>query len=173
MLRAQEIGVKTNSLHWATLSPNLGIEIALSKKITLDISGGFNPFKLSGEKYLNHWIVQPEARYWLCEPFNGHFFGVHLLGGQFNIGNVNIPIGRLKTFKDARYEGNAWGGGFTYGHQWMFASRWGIEAAIGAGYVYLDYNKFPCGNCGTKLATDVKHYLGVTKAAISVIYFIK
>ena len=33
---AQEIGIKTNLVHWATASPNLGVEIGLGKQTTLD-----------------------------------------------------------------------------------------------------------------------------------------
>jgi len=42
--------------------------------------------------------VQPELRYWLCEKFNGHFFGVHLHGGIFNVGALSLPFdwGRYK-----------------------------------------------------------------------------
>ena len=173
VLKAQKFGLKTNSVQWATLAPNLGVEMALSRKLTLDISGAFAPVKLSGHKYFNYWIAQPELRYWFCESFNGHFLGLHLIGTQYNAGNINIPIGRLKILKDHRYEGYGAGGGLTYGHQWMFASRWGIEAALGVGYVYLDYKKFPCGHCGTLLKKDATNYFGVTKAALSVIYFIK
>ena len=44
---AQNVGLKTNLLYWATTSPNLGIEIGLGGQTTLDISAGFNPFTFS------------------------------------------------------------------------------------------------------------------------------
>ena len=86
---AQDVGIKTNLAHWASASPNLGLEIGLGKQTTLDISAGFNPFKFSKDKQWKHWLVQPEFRYWTCERFNGHFLGVHLIGGGFNVGNVS------------------------------------------------------------------------------------
>lgn len=42
-------------------------------------------------------LVQPEFRYWLCERFNGHFFGVHGLGGEYNIAKVKLPFGLAKN----------------------------------------------------------------------------
>jgi hypothetical protein len=48
-----------------------------------------------------HWMIQPEARYWFCEKFNGHFFGVHFLAAGYNI--VGIPtlgLGGLYFEKD-------------------------------------------------------------------------
>jgi len=50
--------------------------------------------------------------------------------------------------------------------------RWSIEAAIGAGYARVHYDKYNCGECGTKIETKNSNYWGVTKAALSIIYFI-
>ncbi|SRR5690554_285804 len=174
-LLSQTVGIKTNLAHWAAgATPNVGFEFALNRKYTLEVGGGYNKFSLfkeDGKAY--HWIVQPEARYWFCETFNGHFIGLHALAGQFNIGGIDIPIGRLAKFKDYRYEGAAYGGGLSYGYQWPIARRWNFELNLGAGYVYLDYDKYPCIKCGSKLDSDTKNYFGVTKAAVSLIYLIK
>lgn len=45
---AQNIGVKSNLLYWATTTPNLGVETALGKKHTAQVFFGFNPWKQSG-----------------------------------------------------------------------------------------------------------------------------
>ena len=50
---------------------------------------------------------------------------------------------------------------------------WSMEAVLGIGWAHLDYDKYPCATCGTVLKSDTKDYFGVTKAAISIIYFIK
>ena len=42
-----KFAIKTNALYWVTTTPNLGFEVGLSKKITLDISGNYNPIKFS------------------------------------------------------------------------------------------------------------------------------
>lgn len=82
---AQKIAVKTNLLYDVTTTLNIGAEFRLAPKWTLDVSGNYNPFKFGDDKKMKHWLVQPEARYWLCEAFNGHFFALHALGGQFNV----------------------------------------------------------------------------------------
>lgn len=38
-----KFAIKTNALYWATSTPNLGFEVALAKKLTLDVSGNYNP----------------------------------------------------------------------------------------------------------------------------------
>ena len=77
---AQEVGIKTNLISDAALSPNLGVEIGLAPKWSLDLSGQLNLWSLRGHKW-RHWLAQPEARYWFCHRFQGHFLGLHALGG--------------------------------------------------------------------------------------------
>ena len=88
-----KFAIKTNALYWATTTANLGFEVGLSKKLTLDISGNYNPWKFSDHKQIKHWLVQPELRYWLCERFYGHFFGLHAHYAEANVSNLNIRFG--------------------------------------------------------------------------------
>lgn len=170
---AQDIGIKTNTAYWATTTPNLGLEIGLGKRSTFELAGGFNPFKFADSKRVKHWLIQPEFRYWTCERFNGHFFGLHGHGSQFNVGGWDIPVGRLDAFKDRRYQGYLYGGGLSYGYQWVMSPRWNFELSLGAGYARIHYEEYPCQNCGTMLDEGDYDYFGVTKAAVSLIYFIK
>lgn len=170
---SQRAAIKTNLLYGATTTPNLGLEFKLAKRTSLDLMLGVNPFKLSDTKRFKHILFQPEVRYWLCEPFNGHFFGIHAHGAQFNIGGLDLPIGRLKNLKDKRYEGYLYGGGISYGYHWLLSSRWNLGFNIGAGYARVHYDKYPCAKCGSKLDDGKYNYWGVTKAALSLIYVIK
>ena len=171
---SQNIGVKTNFAHWSTFgSPNLGAEIALNRTLSLEMGAGFNLWELGDNRKAKHWLIQPEIRHWFCEVFNGHFIGLHAIGGEFNIGGVNIPIGRFARFRDFRYEGFALGAGISYGHQWLIGRRWNLELNIGAGFTHLTYDRFECVRCGDLLGSGTVNYFGVTKAAISLIYFIR
>lgn len=169
----QKVGLKNNLLYDATTTPNLALEVALSKKSTLELGGGLNPWKFNGSKRFKHWLAQPGLRYWFCESFNGHFVGLHGHGAQFNVGGWNIPVGRLKTFKEHRYEGYLYGGGVSYGYQWVLSPRWNMELSLGGGYARIHYNQYPCATCGTKQKEGDHNYWGVTKAAVSLIYMIK
>ena len=81
-LFAQDWAVKTNLLHDATTTINLGVEAAVAEKWTIDLSGNWNPFQFSDNKKWKHWMAQPEVRYWTCRKFGGHFFAAHRLVGQ-------------------------------------------------------------------------------------------
>lgn len=171
---AQDLAVKTNLLIDATTTLNLGVEIGLGRRTTLDISGNYNPWKFRDNKKLKHWLIQPEFRYWTCERFRGHFFGVHLLGGQYNVGGIELPFGIGENgIKTHRYQGYGLGGGLAYGYHWMLGGRWGLEATLGLGYIRLHYDEYLCPKCSPNLGTHNKNYWGITKAGITLIFMIK
>lgn len=173
------VAIKTNLLYGAgAFTPNLGMEIGIGTRTTLDISGGYNWFNLDGSKNNNkklvHWIVQPELRYFLCERFNGHFFGAHALYSEYNIGGHDLPMLFGKGSEKFRHQGNAYGAGISYGYQLLLSKRWNVEFNIGAGYMRMTYDKYNCTNCGElKEKGATKNYFGPTKAGISIIYLIK
>lgn len=165
--------MKTNFAYWGTATPNLALEMTLSKKTTLELGGGLNLWRFGENRKFKHWLVQPELRYWLCESFNGHFIGIHAHGAKYNAGGWNIPVGRLSALKDHRYEGYLYGAGLSYGYQWIISPRWNFELSLGGGFARIHYDKYPCVKCGTKIDEGKYNYLGVTKAAISLIYMFK
>lgn len=157
---AQDVAIKTNGLYWLTTTPNVGVEFALNTKMTLDISGAYNPWTFKDDKKMRFWLVQPELRYWLCEKFEGHFIGIHAHGAQFFGG-----------FGDKRYDGYLAGGGFSYGYDWILSPRWNLETTAGIGYARLwfkESDRIPCLKC---YENKHKNYFGPTKVAISLIYF--
>ena len=173
---AQEIAVKTNFLYDAALlSPNVGVEVGIAPQWTLDVTGSINAWTLSNDKKWKHWLVQPEARYWFCDRFSGHFIGAHLLGGQYNIGGVDLGFSFLGThfskLKDSRLQGWFAGCGVAYGYDWALSEHWNLEAEIGIGWTYTRYDRFPCAECGTKIAARKPHnYVGPTKLALNIEY---
>ena len=169
-VRAQQVALKTNLLGDATLTPNLGVELGVSRRGTVQLFYGFNPWKFSETKQTRHWVLMPEYRFWTCQRFNGHFFGVHAMGGQFNVAGVKLPFGLFDELRDRRYEGRFIGGGVTYGYQWILSRHWNFEASVGVGYDYIKYKEFGCGTCGPKHADRHRHYFGPTKAALSLSY---
>lgn len=159
--------IKTNALYWATTTPNIGVEVGLSDKFTLDVSGNYNPWVFGGNKKFKHFLVQPELRYWKHGRFNGHFFGLHTHYVEYNVAI------KMLGFQDYRYEGYLVGAGLSYGYRWELDDRWSIEATIGAGYAYMDYTKYRCEECGEKIKDDTKHYWGPTKVGVNVVYILK
>ena len=156
---AQHFAIKTNSLYWAVLAPNVGIEFGVGRNMTMDLSGVYKPWNLRNDNDARLWLVQPELRYWLCEPFEGHFFGVHLHGAQY-----------YAYFNQKIYDGYLAGGGITYGYDWILSPHWNLEALIGIGYARLWYKQRPNLPCAKCFSNKTENYFGPTKLALTVTY---
>ena len=100
--------------------------------------------------------------------------GLHAHGGGYNWGGM-LPwaIRPGAGIRNYRYEGWLAGAGVSYGYHWVLGNRWGLEATVGVGYAYLDYDKYPCAKCGRKIGSASEHYFGPTKAGITLIFMIK
>ena len=172
--RKQNVGIKTNILPDIALSPNLGFEFGLAPKWSLELVGEVNFWTVNDHKW-KHWLAEPEIRYWLCDRFAGHFFGLHVIGGQYNFGNIKNGIKFLGSdfskLSDYRYQGWAAGAGIAYGYAWILGEHWNLEAEIGIGWLYTRYSKFNCADCGKKLESNRPHnYVGPTKLALNFVY---
>lgn len=158
-LYAQDFALKTNTLYLATLTPNIGAEFRLGNNMTLNVGGAYRPSNMSYDPDIRMWLVQPEWRYWTCESFNGHFFGVHLHGAQY-----------YARYDGKLYDGSLVGGGISYGYGWPLAKHWNLEAEIGAGYARMCYKEspdIPCSKCAVR---KHRNYIGPTKISLTVSY---
>ncbi len=171
---AQDVAIKTDLVNDALLSPNLGVEVGLAPKWSLDVRAELNAWSVNGHKW-KHWFVQPEARYWFCQRFAGHFLCVHAIGGQYNFGHLGLNFKFLgsdfRKLLDNRYQGWGAGAGIAYGYAWPVHRHWNIEAEIGFGWIYTRFDSYPCAECGRKIDSDRPHnYVGPTKAALNIVY---
>jgi hypothetical protein len=173
--KAQVVGIKTNALYWAAGGTlNLGLEVAVGKKTTLDFVATGNPW-IFGPRAENrkiwHWSANGEVRFWHWQKFTRGFIGLHLLGGAFDSGGITLPLGTFPGIRDNRIEGGAVGIGLSYGWQWYLSPHWSLEATLGVGYMYVVYDKFTCRTCFEKIEDNtVRHYFGPTKLGVSFMY---
>ena len=127
---------------------------------------------------VRHWVLMPEYRWWTCTRFNGHFVGVHAMGGQFDASSVDIPlpgvflggINLSEQLRNKSFEGSFAGIGVTYGYQWILSRHFNLEAEAGIGYNHVWYNMYACGVCGPRQKEGSTNYLGVTKLGVSLLY---
>lgn len=183
---AQNVAVKVNGLGLGTFAgfgqwsptPNLGVEVALSPKLTLDIDGFLNPFKFGDNKSTRFWAAQPELRYWFCNKFDGHFIGLH---GQY---------ADYQNFGMRKYVYDGWlaGAGLSYGYVLPLSFRWKLEFNLGFGWNKIDNDTRwlresslgrPIEDYGPDfgnveyVAPLKKNYWGITRAGINIIFVIR
>ena len=187
--------LKNNLLYDLTLTPNIGVEVVADSANSFQLFYGLHPWKFSDNKKLRHWSLMPEWRHW-TQPekgrLTGWFWGIHLVGGEYNAGGKKLLLGLFKTLRHNRYEGWYVGGGFTLGHTWRLGkgstlvspagadasghqkvvrvSPWRLESAIGIGYAHSRYHQYGYEVCGEDRGTGHYNYFGPTKLALNLCY---
>lgn len=132
------------------------------------------------DRKLQNLIIQPELRWWENARFDGHFFGVHFVWGNYHVANVisdrlvklnNYPVG-VKGYVNNNWEGSMLGGGVSYGYYWPLRHNWGVEASMGIGYIHFDTKKYRSETPKPDKASCT-NYFGLTKLSVAVVYTIK
>ena len=123
---AQFYAVRFNTLALATGTISGGMDVAVSKKTSLDLSLYWNPLRFSSFR-TTFLIGQAGVRFWRFEPNVGPFLGIHAAGGRYDIGNRRL-----------HYKGFVVGLGVSYGYSWLLSKRWSLTAEIGAGLFYTN-----------------------------------
>lgn len=190
----QNVGLKTNLLYdvglmpiqdlMVAIMPNFGVDVGVAPKWTIGVSASLCVWDQQDESLRKLWVVQPEVRYWFRNRFGGHFVGTHIMRGEYNFigfdGKLKFPgwdkdlnyVGTdFSAFKNNRYQGWFEGAGLTYGYNLILGGHWNLEAEIGVGYVYSEYDLFECKECGRRIKENAPHhYVGPTKAALNLMF---
>lgn len=170
-----QVALKTNVAMDAMAVPNLGLEVGIGKKLSLDVPVYYNPWeqvmwKNDDSKLFKLFMVQPELRYWLCDKFNGHFFGIHGMGGVYHTTGIDLPFTPFDELDKYRYKGEFYGGGISYGYQFILGRHWNLGLTVGIGYARVNYERYECVECASLDKEGHENYFGPTKAALNLIY---
>lgn len=120
--KAQRLAVKTDPLRWALMMPNIGGEVSVGDRwsIDLSVSGTQKPYWSQDAKI---FCLQPELRYWLSGRQMSRFYvGAAAMWSRYDM-----------KFEGKMHEGDAYGGGITFGYSWFLSTRWSLEAYGGFG----------------------------------------
>lgn len=163
-----QVAIKTNLLYWGVGAANGGLEIGLAPKWTIDLNGygflwGYDRFEADG------WFANGEVRYYLCEKFNGHHFGVY--GGYNHLDKVLLNTRLFKVLgKEAAngYINRENARGFSVGVSWGYYLKmnyhWAFDFNVGLGimrYKFDSYNRFTGQQVGkdqTKTMLDLSNF---------------
>ncbi len=155
--------LKSNALYLAAGVTNLGCEYAFHPHWSADLPLVYSPYTIARRYRMRFLYIQPEARYWLDRPMKGHFFGVHLHAGVFNV-----------SFDDkSRYQSEKGfhGGGISYGYAMPLSRRWSMEFTVGVGYAFTKYCTYYNVPNGIRYEKDIPyHYWGLTKLGLNFVY---
>lgn len=156
------IALKTNVPFLAVAVQNLALEVQLAKHVSLDFPVMWSISDIERKHALRTIALQPEGRWWLKTVGTGHFFGLHAHAAWFNAKWEND---RYQTEKRPLV-----GGGVSYGYKLPLSAHWGAEFSIGAGYANMKYNTYYNIVNGAQLDTRLRHYWGITRVGLSIVY---
>lgn len=143
---AQRVAVKTNTLDWVMLSPNLGLEARLSRRLSFQLSVVGNPFNISvANTNWKNFRIEPELRYWFNRPMARHFIALSATAAGFHLRHA-----------DRHLQGDAVGAGISYGYALVLGDHWNMEAEFGVGLAHFSAYDF-YGDNG-RLALDSKNF---------------
>lgn len=155
--------IKSNALYLAAGVTNIGGEYAFHPHWSVDLPLVYSPYTLARTYRMRFLYIQPEARYWLDRPMKGHFFGVHLHAGVFNVSLDNKN--RYQSEKGFH------GAGISYGYAMPLSRRWSMEFTVGVGYAFTKYCTYYNVPNGIRYEKDLPyHYWGLTKLGLNFVY---
>ncbi len=177
VLGAGAQSLKVNIPFWLTGSPNLGIEYALTRQITINAEALWMPymfkkheevFKVLQGTIEARYYVNPR-NYYTNDSWDGFYIGPYAMYGNFNIGLLK----KNDTSKSYRRQGWGMSGGITTGYKFAFSNRWGLDLNIGLGYAHLQYDKYNLGGEYVNFPLErkkTKNWIGPTKFGVNLTY---
>lgn len=128
---AQLMAIKTNTLLWGNLTPNLSMELVTTKKTSFEITGFYSLDNTPLNTQLKG--AQMEMRYWASgRPMNSLFMGVSLSALRYE-----TTFGRVN-----RHVGDAIAPGIVFGYALALGKHWNVEFATGVGYFWFDERRY-------------------------------
>ena len=156
------LDIKTNIATWTGNLMNIAADVQVGEHLSVELPILWCPWHISDRHAVKTFAIQPEARYWLSRPGEGHFFGVHAHVGWFNV------KWNRDRYQDA--DRPLFGAGISYGYLLPFSEHWAGEFTLGAGYANMRYDTYYNIDNGAHIDTRTKNYWGITRVGLSVVY---
>ena len=160
---------RTNLLYDMALIPNLGVEFHLGKGWALGLDYNHAWWSLTDNDYF--WRVYGggiDVRKYFgkasaVRPLSGHHLGLFVQAFTYD-----IETGGRGQMSDLTYSG-----GLEYGYSLPVGKAFNIDFGIGLGYAGGEYKVYdPEDDCYVWKETRQRHYMGPTKAEISLVWIL-
>lgn len=163
------IGLKTNLLHDALITPDLGIEVSLARRFSLSMEGVYAWWSKDSSHF--YWRIRgamAEMRLWLGSnpmqrALTGHHIGIY--GSMYNF--------------DFEFGGRGWqspnmtyGIGVSYGYSLRINDRMNLDLGLKVGYTAGHLIKYK-PQCDTYVCTGhtYRRNIGLTGIDVTLVWF--
>lgn len=123
--------LRANLLRWATLTPDIGLELRFRQHYALVVNGSWTTWSWDNKdrRYALREIA-PELRYYIDRDCRG-YVGVMYKAGAFNY-----------KFSEFGRQGNILGGGITGGYVLPLNRSLDLDFSLGIGYLHAHYDRY-------------------------------
>lgn len=158
---AQHIAIKTNALSDLGLVPNIGTELVIGEKSSLNVEmmgTVAKPWGLDFEMAMGSL----QYRYWISKrSMTELFVGAGLKAGAYTYNN-----------KRGSYKADVAAAEVVAGYAWPLAKRWNLEVQYGLGLLVRYANEMPVAEGATQ-HLGMKYDIATTSIGINIVYILK
>lgn len=163
------VALKTNLLHDAALTPDLGVEISIARRFSLSVEGVYAWW--SKDSRHRYWRVRggtAEARVWFGDKSRRRALTGHHAGIYASVYDYDFEFGHKgRQAPEAGYSV-----GVGYGYSFRIAPRLNLDLGVRIGYSagkVIEYEP----QCGRYVCTDryYKRYFGPTGIDVTLVWF--
>ncbi|WP_316931131.1 DUF3575 domain-containing protein [Bacteroides timonensis] len=155
--------LRANLLHWATLTPDLGMEWRIDRNWSILVNGAWTSWSWDNKnRRYALWKLSPEVRYYISKEKRGY------IGAMYHIGEFNYKLG------DTGKQGDYQGGGITGGYTLPLNRALSLDFHAAVGYSYADYDKYTVSDgIRVRAGSDTKNYWGINQLGVTLVWKMK
>ena len=152
--------LRANLLHWATLTPDLGIEWRIHPSWSIMVNGSWTSWSWNGkDRCYALWEVMPEVRYHIGDKKAWY------VGMMFKTGEFNYKLSEIGK------QGDLTGGGITGGYQLRLNDALSMDFSLGIGYLNADYEKYKViDSVRVRQGKESKGWWGPVNAGVTLVW---
>lgn len=154
------IYIRTNTLRWLTLTPDIGLEFRLKDNWAVLVNASYTSWSWDNNKRCyNLWEVAPEVRSYIGTKHRGY------IGLMCKTGSFNYKLSATGK------QGDIMGGGITGGYLLPLNHALSLDFSLGIGYIHAEYDRYRVID-GTRVRKnkDCKNWWGPISAGISIVW---
>lgn len=158
-----ELYVRANLLRWATLTPNLGIEVRADRSWGLLVNGSWTSWsRNNADRRYALWEVAPEFRWYLGRSKRGY------VGVMYKFGSFNYKLSATGK------QGDLTGGGLTGGYLLRLNRSLSLDLSLGVGCLHADNEKYEViDGVHVRQGKESKNWWGPVGAGVTLVWKMK
>lgn len=163
------VALKSNLLHDALLTPDIGVEMVLPRNFSVGLEGVYAWWSKSSEH--RYWRIRGiwlDLNYWFGRASAGRDLSGHHVGVYGSCHDFDFEFGH-KGWQSPR---PTFGAGVSYGYSFRLSQRLNLDVSVRAGYTGGNITVY-IPQCGRYVCSDryFRHYIGLTGVAVTLVWF--